>query len=260
MAVTDRDTSGGTSFFDLSGELRNIIYEHFIDLRPSARDAANLACTHKQVHSEFGTLFSLRGEIKLKVEDLFKFVYSFFVRYNNSALKDIPFEIKGMIDWEQPQSVDLLPVISIMRQYPLLKVALLEWYDGFQLENRLMFSYAYVDFAESFLTSMEAQHFDKLISVNFILEKRWAGLWVGRSYNKLLVVLKKGVPKRIVQNWAPSCCGHSYVMVRREDHLDTEYSELDSDDGLDRDEDSDSGEHELKDEQGESGSKGQEGE
>jgi hypothetical protein len=106
-------------------ELRNLVYEAFLELEPSPTEAANLVASHKQIFAEFVLMYLRTGENHVDLEDLDGFVNTFFLNYLNAALRQAPFDTKV----KRPQnnddlglSVDLLAVVLILRQHLLLKI------------------------------------------------------------------------------------------------------------------------------------------
>ncbi|CAI9633575.1 unnamed protein product [Alternaria burnsii] len=226
MAVNARNLSGGISFFDLPGELRNAIYEHFIDLMPSVKNAINLACVHKQIHSEFGVLFVLQSNLIIDFEDLNDFLHHFFVRCPNPALEDLHCYLRVESFWCSSNSLDMLAVAAVLHEYPLFQI---EWciecacgyclcdvgYDGFT-------------FAQSFLTDMAVDHFNQLVSAKVSYEQSY-----GRS--RLRFVTGKGISRQTVENWRLICKDFVKFTVYREDRED--FEDFDSDDETDSDND-----------------------
>ncbi|KAI4947681.1 hypothetical protein J4E91_006503 [Alternaria rosae] len=121
-----RDNHGGTSFLDLSGELRNAIYERFIDLTLTTEDVANLGLVNEQIHADFGTLYLRSGNVKVPLNCIDHFLNIFFLQYLESALQNAPCGFRVSIDLFEYRnwSVDLLNVVSCMNRYPLLVI---EW-------------------------------------------------------------------------------------------------------------------------------------
>ncbi|OAG13489.1 hypothetical protein CC77DRAFT_1067832 [Alternaria alternata] len=212
MAVNARSLSGGPSFFDFSGELRNAIYEHFIDLEPSVQDAINLACVHKQIHSEFGTLFTLRDSIRLETaQELDDFLNYFFVRYPTPALKDIPCHVEVVMWCGFRYSFDLLPAISVLRQYPLLEITWFERHAICGVDGNFISHSDDLNFLKSFFEEMDAQHFKNLLAVNIITRTI-------ANITGLSIIMEKGFPIQTVKEWGRTLCGFD-VKIGRTDGL-----------------------------------------
>ncbi|KAI4940168.1 hypothetical protein J4E86_011134 [Alternaria arbusti] len=105
-------------------ELRNAIYERFIDLAPTTEDVANLVLVNQQIHAEFGTLYLRSGNVKVPLNCIDHFLNVFFLHYPESALQNAPCGFRVSIDLFEYQdwSVDLLNVVVCMNRYPLLDI------------------------------------------------------------------------------------------------------------------------------------------
>jgi hypothetical protein len=74
-------------------ELRNTIYQRFMDLEPSIIDAAHVACVDQQIHSEFLTLYmgrKFKGGASVSFEHVPSFLRLFFVQYPKPAPQNVP--------------------------------------------------------------------------------------------------------------------------------------------------------------------------
>jgi hypothetical protein len=133
------------SFFDLPGgvyitnpslrrtnceitELRNLVYEAFLELEPSPTEAANLVASHKQIHAEFALMYLLqRSEndtwmSEVDLQDLDGFVNTFALNHLNAASRQVPFNIKEKLPpykGDGSLSMDVLPLVSALRKYLL---------------------------------------------------------------------------------------------------------------------------------------------
>jgi hypothetical protein len=137
------------SFFDLPGgayitnpslrrtncditELRNLVYEAFLELEPSPTEAANLVASHKQIHAEFALMYLLqRSEndtwmSEVDLQDLDGFVNTFALNHLNAALRQVPFNIKKKLPPYKGYgsfSMDVLPLVSALRKYLLWTIS-----------------------------------------------------------------------------------------------------------------------------------------
>jgi hypothetical protein len=166
-------------------------------------------------------LFTLRGSLKFEAQELDKFLDYFFVRHPSPALKDVPCHVEASIWCGSLYSSDLLPVISVLRRYPLLEITWFERHDDCGVE-RLILRSDEVNFLKSFLKEMDAQHFENLLAVKIITETldEIAGL---------SIIMGGGFPIRTVEAWGVVLCGFD-VTMRRTGHSALVYSNLDSDD------------------------------
>jgi hypothetical protein len=103
-------------------ELRNAIYEHLIDLEPSFDEAANLLWVNRQIRYEFGSLYLTQGNAMVPFNYLDSFLRVFFLSPANLVSKDVACKVCAELSSiGYAYSLDLLEVVSVMRQYPLLK-------------------------------------------------------------------------------------------------------------------------------------------
>ena len=115
----------------LQTELRNAIYEHFIDLNTCACDtnAINLLWVNRQIRSEFRSLYFSQGNAKVYLDHIASFLRAFIqIPSTTLVLDDVASKIRvelraWQIDYNSWIS-ELVDVVSIMRQYPLLSI---EW-------------------------------------------------------------------------------------------------------------------------------------
>ena len=195
---------------------------------PSVKDAINLACVHKQTHSEFAMLFVLWSNLSLDFEDLNDFLHHFFVRCPNSALKDVRCYLEVEVYWCSSYSLDMLAVAAVLREYPLLWIG---WFEECACNACLCsFKYQGPTFVQSFLTDMAVDHFNKLIS---------AKLSRGKFYesSQLLIVTGKGVSRQTVEGWKLTCRRNIKFTVHREVYEDFEDFDLDGETDLNNDND-----------------------
>lgn len=180
-------------------------------------EAANLACIHKQIHSEFGILFILRGNLTLKVKDLNEFLHHFFVRYPSSALKDVRLYMEAEVDMCSSYSLNMLAVVSVLREHPLLEI---EWSPGCWCADCLgSYVHCTVAFSKCLLTDMVARHSRNLISAKLSHEEFYGSV-------QLLMVTEKGVSRQTVEEWELTCWKGSILRVTREGYGDFEDFEL----------------------------------
>ncbi|KAI4917474.1 hypothetical protein J4E85_009993 [Alternaria conjuncta] len=127
--TTKQHRRGGKSLLDLPGELRNAIYEHFIDLNTCACDtnAINLLWVNRQIRAEFRSLYFSQGNAKVYLDGIASFLRAFIQIPSTTLMLDdvackIRVELRGrQIDYKNWQ-IDLVDVILVMRQYPLLSI------------------------------------------------------------------------------------------------------------------------------------------
>jgi hypothetical protein len=117
-------------------ELRNIVYEHFLDLEPSHIEAANLVAVHQQIHDEFAPLYlNTKDDKLLDFQDLDDFISAFFVTYSNTTLNHrMIYSIKIKFpEYEGAESLstNLLQLVSVLRQFPLLTIT---WKESYAVE------------------------------------------------------------------------------------------------------------------------------
>jgi len=238
-------------------ELRNTFYHHFIDLSPSTSDAANLACVNQQVHAEFTTLYLSRlyqGTTGIPFEHV-PFFLHFFVQYPDAATKTVLYKFNVGLGNPVPKSIDLnrapcwsldlLKVVSVMREYPLIEVV---WDLGAGLGPCWAVSFDDTDVAHAIanLRCMSARHFSKLSSIRLTLSESPKGLHsfqpfrvvTGPALNaSLMIELKKGVTDDFLDDFDTNCGGID-VEVVLEDSVDSDDESSDgeedvSDDGPD---------------------------
>jgi len=163
---------------------------------------------HQQIHAEFMTLYlhqAYKGGHRLLFNNLHYFLYLFFGRYPNSALRDVTYKFEVRLgaarndpeglkaDW----SLDLLKVVSIMRHYPLISIA---WnlVDNFK---EAAFDDSGVAYAVLALKDMDVQLYEKLDSVKLALNNSFEPDQFGRSGVEahLAPTLKEGATKKGVR-------------------------------------------------------------
>jgi hypothetical protein len=179
-------------------------------------EAANLACIHKQIHSEFGMLFILRGNLRLKLEDLYKGLHHFFVRYPSSALEDLHCVIDVVAPFFPSHSINVLAVVSVLHRYPLLRIV---WLNGCEPDDDG--EWRHEDLA-SVVMIMVARHSEEPISVKLSHEECHTTL-------ELSIVLEKGVSKQTIQDWK-----HGWKSAYRWGDIDVTVHEQDLEDSEDK--------------------------
>ncbi|KAI4687880.1 uncharacterized protein J4E88_003473 [Alternaria novae-zelandiae] len=162
---------GGKSLLDLPGELRNAIYEHFIDLAkcPHTTNATTLLWVNRQIRAEFRSLYFRQGNVTVYFDGVASFLRAFILPSTTLVLDDVTFTIRVELGSENQDPnnwlFNLMDVISTMRKYPLLNI---RWNlvppGRFQPHNDLGFA-THV----SILKDMEDHEFEK---VNSIIELR----------------------------------------------------------------------------------------
>ncbi|KAI4917476.1 hypothetical protein J4E85_009995 [Alternaria conjuncta] len=123
MAV-NRDNGGGKSFLDLSGELRNAVYNHFIDLDPTVGEATALVRASQQIHTEFGSLCLASENFAIPEEHVNKFLHAFFPHSLNSRLQYVRRRFDLSLDpFDSEEWLgNLLQLVSIMHQQHRLRL------------------------------------------------------------------------------------------------------------------------------------------
>jgi hypothetical protein len=166
-------------------------------------------------------LFILRGSLRFEARELEEFLDYFFVRHPSPALEDVPCHVEAAILCGPGYSSDLLPVISVLRRYPLLEITWFELHYDCGVEEFISRSND-VNFLKSFLEEMDAQHFENLLAVKIITKilDKTAGL---------SIVMGRGFPIRTVKEWERTLRGFN-VTIRRTDCSTRVLSNLDSDD------------------------------
>ncbi|KAI4917477.1 hypothetical protein J4E85_009996 [Alternaria conjuncta] len=206
---------GRTSFLDLPGELRNKIYDYFLNLKPSITKAANLACVTHIVHAEFTTLFIRRWQCKSETfhfESIHEVLHSFFVQYPNSAPKNVRYVFcvgieAGTIYPVGPEddnpvcTLDLLKVVSVLRLYPLIHI---HW-DLVNRNKDAVLEDGEVAYAVYALEEMSDHQLEKLDSAKLDLWYNFSYAW-GRHevHANLDLRFKKGATKKDVKTISAS--------------------------------------------------------
>jgi len=111
-------------------ELRNTIYEHFIDLEahPCTGNATKLLWINRQIRAEFGSFYLSQGNATVYFDDVVSFLRAFIIPPANLVYEEVACKIRVELckcdseckNWE----LDMVDVVSIMRQFPLLSI---EW-------------------------------------------------------------------------------------------------------------------------------------
>ncbi|KAI4614867.1 hypothetical protein J4E80_006371 [Alternaria sp. BMP 0032] len=232
-------------------ELRNTFYHHFIDLWPSTSDAANLACVNQQVHAEFTTLYLSRfyqGATGVPFEHVPFFLHFFFVRYPDAAPKTVVYKFKIGLGNPTPKSIDfdtapcwsldLLKVVSVMREYPLIEVV---WDLGAGMGRYFAVSFDDTDIAYAVrnLRSMSSRHFSKLSSIRLILSespKELHNFQPSRAVTRvalgasLFIKSKKSV-EGVLYDYFGNGCGDIDVELALENSRDSDEESSDGEEG-----------------------------
>jgi len=158
-------------------ELRNTIYEHFINLEadPCFGNATKLLWINRQIRAEFGSLYLSQGNATVCSEDMASFLRTFIVPPANLVREEVACRIRVELckcDAEcEFWQLDLIEVVSIMRHFPLLSI---EW-------NLVPpgYSKAYDHKNEitvvSILQNMDRQEFEKLSSFYLLFDDESLG-------------------------------------------------------------------------------------
>jgi len=151
----------------LQTELRNAIYEHFIDLNTCACDtnAINLLWVNRQIRAEFRSLYFSQGNAAVYFDDVASFLRAFILPSRTLVLDDVACKIRvelGSGNHDPTNWVfNLVDVISTMRKYPLLNIRWNLVPPGHsQPDNDLGFATQV-----SLLKDMEDHEFEKVSSV-----------------------------------------------------------------------------------------------
>ncbi|KAI4638011.1 hypothetical protein J4E93_010479 [Alternaria ventricosa] len=159
-------------------ELRNTIYEHFIDLKPwpCCANAPNLLWINQQIRAEFGSLYLSQDNTTVSFYHLADFLRLFVLPPANLFTKDVAYKVTVELcycdtPWDS-WVLDLVEVVSIMRQYPLVDIVWAmppfcwpPWFDHFDVARPV-----------SIMRSMEDQEFELLTSGDLIVRDRPYGM------------------------------------------------------------------------------------
>ncbi|KAI4708280.1 hypothetical protein J4E89_006902 [Alternaria sp. Ai002NY15] len=145
-------------------ELRNVIYEYFIDLKPwpCCAKVPNLLWINRQIRDEFGSLYLSQDDTTVSFDHLADFLRLFVLPPANLVTKDVAYKITVELchcdtPWDS-WALELVEVVSIMRHFPLLSI---EW-------NLVPPSYSGAHDYKSHMTvvsileNMDRQEFEKL--------------------------------------------------------------------------------------------------
>ena len=111
-------------------ELRNTVYNYFIDLDPYLSQNAQLLQVNRQIRSEFGSLYLHEGNATVPFDRLIPFLRHTFHPIASEKPRDFTCSFYVELSWsaavwhESRWILDLREVVSVMREHPLLNI---EW-------------------------------------------------------------------------------------------------------------------------------------
>ncbi|KAI4638012.1 hypothetical protein J4E93_010480 [Alternaria ventricosa] len=254
---------------DAVEKLRNTFYHHFIDLWPSTSDAANLACVNQQVHAEFTTLYLSRfyqGATGVPFEHVPFFLHFFFAQYPDAVPKNVLYKFNVGLGSPTPKSIDLdaspcwsldlLKVVSVMREYPLIEVVW-DLGAGMGRYSAVSFDDKDIAYAVTNLRCLDAQHYNQLSSVRLTLSESPRELHSFQPFQvgttlaldaRLWIELKNGVTEFCFEDIDTNCGGIN-VGFGSENSMDSDEQSSDGeeDDLVDGHEDSEGEDQVLPD-------------
>jgi len=158
-------------------ELRNTIYEHFINLEadPCVANATKLLWINRKIRAEFGSLYLSQGNATVCSEDIASFLRAFILPPANLVREEVACRIRVELckcDAEcEFWQLDLIEVVSIMRHFPLLSI---EWNlvppgysKAYDHKNGIT--------VVSILQNMDRQEFEKLSSFYLLFDDESLG-------------------------------------------------------------------------------------
>ncbi|KAI4614866.1 hypothetical protein J4E80_006370 [Alternaria sp. BMP 0032] len=136
-------------------ELRNAVYNHFIDLDPTVGEATALAHSSQQIRAEFGSLCLASGHVAIPTEHVKSFIHVFFPRHLKSRPRITPSTIDLSFDWVKSQDwlTGLQKLVTTMHRYSLLKIS---WFQD-------------ITMIISILESTDSREFETITSVEYYL-------------------------------------------------------------------------------------------
>jgi len=107
-------------------ELCNAVYKYFIDLDPSLDENIQFLQVSRQIRSEFGSLYLSQGNATVPFDRLITFLRHTFQPIASQRPRDFTCSFRVELNWNEmcwhqsSWTLDMLAVVSFMRQYPLL--------------------------------------------------------------------------------------------------------------------------------------------